>query len=174
MAREDLELGPCAVYIRTVGGAEALTDLGRTEGSVRVAFTTDVADLMSDQWGTQPEEQVITGQGCRVTVPFADYTYTNLALALNQTLDASGIYIEGARLVGTKMSSKAIYLRLKKYVAGAVSEDAENWMDFPVAAPVGNPEVLFSKSDQRIIEVEFVCFPDDDDILYYLGDEGAS
>lgn len=170
MAREDLELSPCAIYFGT-DNSEA--DLGRTEGGVRVAFSTDVADLMSDQWGSQPEDQVITGQGCRVTVPLAEYTIENLAIALNQTVIGTGL-IEGDRLVGTKMSAKAQSLLLKEYKNGVVSENEDNWMRFPVAAPVGSPEILFSKSDQRIIEIEFICFPDVSDILYYIGDEEAS
>ena len=172
MAKEDMELSPCAVYF---GVEDAEADLGRTEGGVRVAFTTDVADLMSDQWGTQPEDQVITGQGCRVTIPLAEYTFANLAIALNQTA-AGGIsgLIEGARLVGTKMSVQGQSLLLKEYVNGVISENEDNWMRFPIAAPVGSPEILFSKTDQRIIEIEFVCFPDTSDILYYIGDEQAS
>lgn len=171
MAREDMELGPCAIYFGTYGSE---VDLGRTEGGVRVAFTTDVADLMSDQWGTQPEDQVITGQGARVTVPLAEYTISNLAIALNQEVLYTDELIEGGRLVGTKMSSKGQSLLLKEYLNGVVSENEENWMRFPVAAPVGNPEILFSKSDQRIIEIEFVAFPDTDDNLYYIGDEISS
>lgn len=170
MAREDMELSPCQISFGTAGSED---DLGRTEGGVRVAFTTDVADLMSDQWGSQPEDQVITGQGCRVTAPLAEYTLDNLAIALNQDVISSDL-IEGDRLVGTKMSAKAQSLLLKEYVDGIVSTLEENWMRFPVAAPVGSPEVLFSKADQRIIEVEFVCFPDSSDILYYIGDESAS
>jgi hypothetical protein len=170
MPREDMELGPCAVYF---GAEGAEVDLGRTEGGVRVAFTTDVGDLSSDQWGTQPEDGVFTGQGVTVTVPLAEYTLDNLAIALNMTVIGDAL-IEGERLVGTKLSDIAQSLLLREYVDGAVSMDAENAMRFPVAAPVGSPEILFSKSDQRIIEVEFKCFPDSNDILYYIGDESAS
>lgn len=170
MAREDLDLGPCQVNF---GVADAEVDLGRTEGGVRVAFATDVADLMSDQWGTQPEDQVITGQGARITVPLAEYTLENLRIALNQDLLFDEL-IEGGRLVGTKMRSLAYSLLLKKYVDGAVSQDDLDYMRFPKAAPVGNPEILFSKDSQRIIEIEFIAFPDDDDILYFIGNEVAS
>jgi len=170
MGRENLELGPTEVNFG-IAGAEA--DLGRTEGGVRVAFSTDVADLLSDQWGTQPEDQAITGQGARITCPLAEYTMTNLAIALNQNL-VGGELIEGARKVGTKMRDNAKSLLLKKYVNGVVSENPDNWMRFPVAAPVGSPEIMFGKADQRIVEVEFVAFPDANDILYYIGDEAAS
>jgi len=170
MARADLDLGPCQVNYGTAG---AEVDLGRTEGGVRVAFATDVTDLMSDQWGTQPEDGVITGQGARITVPLAEYTLTNLGIALHQSLIGDGL-IEGVRLVGTKMRSLAESLLLKKYVDGVVSANEEDWIRFPVAAAAANPEILFDKSTQRIIEVEFIAYPDSDDILYFIGEEGSS
>jgi len=170
MARDDLDLGPCRVSFGTAGAEAAL---GCTEGGVRVAFTTDVSDLMCDQWGTQPYDQMITGQGARVTVPLAEYTLENLALALNQELIADAL-IEGERLVGTKMTTLGQSLLLEKYVDGIVSTDPTDWMRFPIAAPVGSPEILFSRSDQRVIEIEFVAFPDASEILYYIGDETAS
>lgn len=170
MAKEDLELSPCRVYFGTEGSEE---DLGRTEGGVRAAFTTDIGDLMSDQWGSQPIDGVFTGQGVTVTVPLAEITLENLAIALNQTVVGDAL-IEGERLVGTKLSDQGQSLLLKKYVDGSISTDAEDWLRFPVAAPVGSPEITFSRSDQRVIEVEFRCFPDSSDILYYIGDESAS
>ena len=170
MAREDLELGPCAVFFGTKGTEE---DLGRTEGGVRVAFVTDVGDLASDQWGTQPEDGVFTGQGATVTVPLAEYTLKNLGIALNMTVVGNSL-IEGKRLVGQKLSEIAKSLLLKEYVDGVISISSEDWMRFPVAAPVGNPEILFSKTDQRIIEIEFRCFPDTTSMLYYIGNESAS
>lgn len=170
MPNTDLELGPCQALFG-VAGAEA--DLGETEGGIRVAWTTDVADLLTDQFGTQPQDQVITGQGARITIPLAEYTLTHMAQALNQTL-VSGNLIEGGRLVGTKMTAQAKSLLLKAYVDGSASELTENWIRFPLAAPVGSPEIAFSKADQRIIEIEFIAFPDVLNILYYIGDETAS
>lgn len=170
MAKEDLELGPCQV---SFGDEGYEVDLGCTQGGVRVTFTTDVGDLMCDQWGTQPYDQVITGQGARVTVPLAEITLDNLAIALNQEVVGNAL-IEGERLVGTKMSTLGQSLLLQKYVDGEVSTDPEDWMRFPVAAPIGSPEIVFSPSDQRVIEVEFACFPDANEILYYIGDETAS
>ena len=166
MAMSGLDLGPCEVSFGTEG-AEA--DLGKTEGGVEIAFVTEVADLASDQYGTSPEDQVIVGQGATITVPLAEYTLENLAIALNQTLVGDGI--DGANLVGTKMSTKAQSLLIKKYVDGVVSTDEDDWMRFPSAAPQGSPTIRFSKSDQRIIEVVFTAFPDASDNLYYIGEE---
>jgi len=170
-----LDLGPCRVYF---GVAASEVDLGKTQGGVRVTFAEDAADLMSDQFGTQPEDQVITGQSCEVVVPMADYDLDNLAIALNQSELALGADsgIAGSVLVGTKRSSLAQSLLLKKYVDGVISSDTQNWMRFPVAAPIGNVEVPFDGSTQRVIETTFKCFPDStaSNRLYYIGDETAA
>jgi len=173
MANPDLDLGPCQVLFGTYPNE---VDIGETQGGVRVAFGTPTAPLLTDQYGTEPQDEVITGMSAQVTVPLAEYTLNRLALALNQdvtTYDAEH-GIQGERLVGTKLSSFAQSLTLKKYVDGVVSTDEEDWMRFPSAAPIGNFEISFDGSSQRIIEVIFKAFPDDDDILYYLGDQDAA
>jgi len=168
---ENLDLGPCRVY-----WGSGQTDLGRTQGGVRIEFTEDVSDLLSDQYGSQPENQVITGHSATITVPLAEYTLDNLAIALNQSVTALGGKhgIKGSSLVGTKMTSVADELLLKKYVDGSISSDTENWVKFPKAAPVGNFEIAFDGTNQRIIEVVFRAFPNADDVLYFLGDEDAA
>lgn len=169
----DLDLGPCQVLF---GTAESEADLGKTQGGVRVAFSTDVADLLSDQHGSQPEDQVLTGQGAEITCPFADYTIDNLAIALNMTkLGLAGDYgFKGTTLVGTKLSAKGQSLLLKKYVDGIVSTDEDDWIRFPLAAPSGSFEVTFDGSTQRIIETVFRAFPDVSGVLYFIGDEDAA
>lgn len=170
-----LDLGPCRVYF---GVALAEVDLGKTQGGVRTTFAEDAADLMSDQFGTQPEDQVITGQSAEIVVPMADYDLDNFALALNQAVLTLGADsgIAGTVLVGTKRTTKAGSLLLKKYVDGAISADTQNWIRFPVAAPMGNVEVAFDGSTQRIIEATFKAFPDaaNSNRLYYIGDETAA
>lgn len=173
MSMEGLDLGPCQVLFGTAG---AEVDLGKTEGGVRVTFATEVADLLSDQFGTAPEDQVITGQGASIVVPLAEYTLENLAIALHHDVLAIGADkgFWGTLLTGTKLTTKANSLLLKKYVSGVPSTNENDWLRFPVAAPSGAIEVPFSKSDQRIIEVTFVAFPDSSDRLYVFGDETAA
>lgn len=177
MAAGHLDLGPCRVYYGTHAG-DAESDLGKTQGGVRVAFAEDTADLLSDQWGSQPEDQVITGNGVEIIVPLADYTLDSLEIALSQTELHIGADsgISGERLVGTKKGTPTTgkSLLLKKYVDGEISEDTQNWMRFPVAAPIGNFEVMFDAASQRIIEVTFRAYPDDNDRLYFIGDETAA
>lgn len=173
MSTNDLELGPVEVLFGTAG---AEVEVGPTEGGVVVSFSTDVQDLMTDQAGTAPKDQVISGIPTEVTVPFASISFSNMARALNQTLLTVGTsnLIEGANVVGTRLSTKANSLLLKKIINGVASTASANWLRFPQAAPTGNFEFSFSKDTQRIIEVVFTCFPDSSGNRYYLGDETAN
>lgn len=168
-----LDLGPCRVYFGT-DGSEA--DLGRTQGGVRVNFTQATADLKSDQYGTEPEDQAITGHGAEITVPLADYSIENLAIALGKTVKTLGLDkgIKGGSVVGTLRSSLAKSLLIKKYVDGQISGDENDWIRFPKAAPGGTFTVSFDGENQRIIETPFRAFPDDNGVLYYIGSETAA
>lgn len=168
-----LDLGPCQVLFGTAGSE---VDIGKTQGGVRVAFSEDVVDLMSDQYGSQPEDQAITGHTATIITALADYSVDNLAIALNQTALQIGSKegFKGSSLVGTMLSTKGQSLLLKKYVAGIVSTNENNWIRFPVAAPTGAFELTFDGATQRVIEVTFQAFPDANEILYFIGDEDAA
>lgn len=171
-----LDLGPCAVYFDLEDGYVLGDSLGKTQGGVKVTFSQTYADLLSDQYGTEPEDQVITGHGALITIPMADYTLANWATALNQkAANIDLVYgIKGDSVVGTKLSGYAHLLTLKKYINGEVSTDEEDWIRFPKAAPTGSPEVTFDGATQRIITSEFRAFPDTNGVLYYIGNKTSA
>ena len=169
-----MELGPCRVYF---GDADAEVDLGKTEGDVIADFLTDVSGLFSDQDGSQPADGVITGQGVKITIPLATYSMANLARALNQSVTRLGdtYGVSGNSIVGTKLSSLANSLLVKKYVDGIVSTDTSDWLRFPAAAPTSETlSLIFGKTTQRIVSTTFIAQKDDNDRLYILGDEDAA
>jgi len=169
-----LDLGPCRVYWGASGSEE---DLGKTQGGVVVTFSQDVADLKSDQFGTSPEDQAITGHAVTIMVPLADYGLDSLATALGQTKKILGDDegIKGSVVVGTLKSAGANSLLVKKYSNGVISTDENDWMQFPLAAPDGNVEVRFDGENQRIIETTFRAYPyGSDSVLYYIGDDSAA
>jgi len=172
MALADMELGPCQVLF---GDEDSEADLGRTQGGVVITWETDVADILSDQYGTRPEDQAVVGMGATIKVPLAENTKTNWALALNQSVSAGGNLVEGASIIGTKMYTQANSLLLKKYVAGSPSSSRADWVRFPKAAATGNFTSTFDAAGQRIIEITFIAFPDrTTNDLYYIGDESES
>lgn len=173
MGNENLELGPCQALFGT-DGAEA--DLGLTEGGVTVTFATTTVDLKSDQTGETPQDRIITGQTITITIPLAEITMDNWALALNQTKTHYGgkTGVAGANKVGKSLLNDAKSLILIKYDEGAASSDTEDHLKFPKAAPSGNFDVIFNRDGQRVFNVEFVAFPDASGNLYLIGDEDAA
>lgn len=153
-----LELGPCAAYLGTAG-SEA--DLGKTHGGVTVRITDDRVDLKSDQYGTGPEDSVITGTVVEVEMSLAEVTFDELAIALNQTKFGSLLTggVTGENNVGTSMLSAAKSLILKKYVSGALSTDETNWITFPAACPASDVELTYDADNQRVLKITFKCFP---------------
>ena len=153
-----LELGPCGVFFGTAG---AEVDLGKTLGGVSIKITDDSVDLKSDQYGTGPEDSVITGTTVTVEMSLAEITFDDLAIALNQTKFGTLLTggIPGESNVGTAMLANSDSLVLKKYVAGAVSATATNHITFPAAHAVGDIELSYDADNQRVMKVMFKCFP---------------
>jgi len=177
-----LELGPCGVFYGTAGSE---VDLGKTHGGVTIRMSDDRVDLKSDQYGTGPEDTVITGTAVEVEMALAEVTFDELAIALNQTKFGTALTggIPGENNVGTSMLANAQQLLLKKYVDGGVSTDKTTWITFPAACPVSDVELTYDAENQRVLKLVYKCFPvsvtakwgtssDNAKIVsYYFGDE---
>lgn len=176
------ELGPCMVYFGTADAEVVIGDVGDTEGGVTINFTNTYADLLSDQHGASPLDKVIVGRGATINVPIADVDLDAFAIVMGQTKKRLGadVGVAGESLVGTKLSTLAQSLLLKKYVDGVVSTEAEtdgvpNWIRFPVCAPSAETLALvFDKTTQRTLPAVFFAMPDANSRLYFAGDETAA
>ncbi len=177
-----LELGPCQVLFGTAG-SEA--DLGKTQGGVIVRLTQDLVDLMSDQFGSAPEDAVITGDHAEVEIPFAEIDFDLLAIVLSQTKFGADGGITGENNVGTALLTNSQSLLLKKYVSGVPSTDEADWIRFPAAYPKSDVELTYDAENQRVLKSIFRCFPKSvtanfgtgapiaKTVLYIFGDETA-
>ncbi len=180
-----LELGPCQVKFGTAGSE---TDLGKTHGGVTIKIVDDSVDLHSDQYGSSPEDTVITGTTVEVETALAEVTFDELAIALNQTKFGTLLTggIPGENNVGTSMLDNAQQLVLTKYVDGSASSDATDVITFPAASPVSDVELTYDADNQRVLKLTFKCFPkvvnaawgtgtaNDKTVTYYFGDETAA
>jgi len=152
-----LELGPCAVFF---GASGSEVDLGKTNGGVTLRITDDTVDLKSDQFGSAAEDSIITGTNVEVETALAEVGLSSLAFALGQTaLGSTPSVIAGLNKVGTSMKGTGKQLILKKFVNGAVSADAKDWIYVPTAAPVSNVELGFDAENQRVLKVMFKGYP---------------
>ena len=178
-----LELGPVQILFGTAG-AEA--DQGKSQGGVVVNITDDSSPLLSDQEGTAPEDEVITGTNVSVVIPFAEHDFAKTAFATGQTVFGTNAGVAGESKVGTSLLAQAESLILKKYVDGVASTDPADWITFPAAAPRSEIELTYNAADQRVMQVTFTCFPAtvsanwgtaspvDKTVRYYFGDETAT
>ena len=166
-----LELGPCQVEWNAV-------DVGKTQGGVTVSIKDDSVDLMSDQYGTGAEDTVITGTTVEVTLALAEVDADKLKSILQPQggTTAAGVMV-GRNKTSTALLALAQTLELTKYVGGVPSTNAADVITFPKAAPVGDVELSYDASNQRIANVTFKCFPgvvNSEDCLYYMGDVAAT
>jgi hypothetical protein len=162
-----LELGPCDVSYNSVA-------LGKTHGGVTVTIKDDSTDLMSDQFGTTPEDTVITGTTVEVKLALAEIDFAKLKSILQpQAATSSADAMAGTNKVGTALLALAQELVLTKYVDGIVSVDPNDGITFPKAAPVGDVELTYDANNQRVLNATFKCFfgtVNSQECLYYFGD----
>lgn len=176
-----LELGPCSVAFGTAGSE---VDLGKTYGGVTVRISDDSVDLKSDQYGSSPEDSVITGTTCEVELSLAEMDMDTLADALGQTAGGgTPDFVPGENKVGTSMLANGESLLLIKYVDGAESTDLKDQIRFPAACPMSNVELSYDAENQRVLKLTYKCFPkvvnanwgsgtpSDKTVLYIFGDE---
>jgi len=178
-----LELGPCQVKFGTAGSE---VDLGKTQGGVVIHLSQDVTDLMSDQFGSAPEDAVITGDHAEVEIPFAELDFDLIASILNQTKFGANAGVPGENNVGTQMLANAQSLLLIKYSAGVPSTDLADQIRFPAAHPKSDVELTYDAENQRVLKATFRCFPKivnanwgtaspaNKTVLYIFGDETAT
>lgn len=153
-----LELGPCEVKFGTAG---AEVSLGKTQGGVTLRIGDDSVDLKSDQYGTSPEDTIITGTNVEVECNFAEVSFSLLGKILNQSTFGSATTggVLGENNVGTSLKAAAQSLVLTKYVNGIPSTNPIDTITCPLAAPLGKLELAFDADNQRVIPATFKCFP---------------
>lgn len=162
-----------------------LTDLGKTNGGVTLRISDESVDLKSDQYGTAPEDTIITGTICEVDANFAEIGFDLLAKVLHQTVIGLDSGVIGENNVGTSLLADDKELQLIKYVNGIPSALLIDRMTLPLASPIGKLELAFDADNQRVLPTTFKCFPKaitakwgtagdlTKTVTYFFGDETA-
>lgn len=150
------------------------TDLGATKGGVEVEVETETHKVMVDQFGNTPIKEYITARSCVVRVPLAESTLENLAIIFpGSTFQTHGGNVTRKRLrvptgTGTDLRtiSALLYLHPKANAVGDKNED----FTIPLAGVKGNISYAYKLDEERIFNVEFQAYPDQNDILFVAGD----
>jgi len=153
-------IGPCAVKF---GDDDISGDAsGSVYGDTVFNAPVDAAEVHFDEQGSQPSGHVMTGRGCRVTVPFTNLQLARLALV---TAGAPGTGTTGDQVVvknpvGIDSYDNAKTLILKRVLEnGVVSTDLKDWITIYKAYPLDEPSYTFNVSSQRITAVIFHGYP---------------
>jgi len=163
----NVKMGVCSVTFGT-------TALGHTKGGVTVTYEPDIHDITVDQYGSTPAEKVLIGQKLKATVPLAESSIANLAIAIPEgEAGAESIKIGGK--VGLRLSSEAETLVLHP-IANDNDDLSEDVVIYK-AVVTNSIDIPFKVDEERVIELEFEGIIDetrlDGDMLGLIGDSSA-
>lgn len=163
----NVKMGVCSVKYGS-------TDLGHTKGGVTVTYEPDIHDITVDKYGSTPAEKVLIGQKLRATVPLAETTIANLAIAIPEGDEGtSSIKIGGE--VGLRLSDAAETLVLHP-IANESTDLSEDVVIYS-AVVTNSISIPFKVDEERVVELEFEGIIDetreDGDMLGLIGDSSA-
>ena len=151
-------------------------DLGYTKGGIGVQITTATKEVTVDQFGPAAVNEYIQGRSVQVTVPMAETDLEKLALVIP---DATLIgEVAGPRKLvvknGAGTSLRSFARKLVLHPTGVPAAQKNDDFVILLAAPVGDIEFSFSFEDERIYNVTFKGYPDNETgELFVIGDEAA-
>lgn len=155
-------LGPVNVTVDPVvetGDAGSPTIIGGTLGAT-LRFTISKSPLLADQEGSEPFNQIVTGQLCEFELNMVMTTFERLAAVIQGfTSYASGA--EGASQAGSIGEADldiATPIELIKIVDNADSTDDDDQLIICNAAPTGEVEWTYDAGTQRQANIKFRCY----------------
>jgi hypothetical protein len=135
-------------------------DLGPTFGGVKFNEELTKKEIFEDGHGKTPVDAVFTGRLTSVVAKFTRSSLTQLeAMIESSTAGANNLKVVNS--VGNAMFASSEELILKKLVDNTPSVLPAEWLHVHRTYPIAKPSFDFDNDNQRLIEVEFMCFPDD-------------
>lgn len=145
------DLGPCQVLYNSV-------DLGSTFGGVQFTDEQKYKELHTDQMGETIVDAVFTGREAKVVAKLTMTSLANLDTVIaSSTAGATNLKVSAS--VGTAMYASANELILKPMVDGVASSTTSEWLHCHKAYPISKVDWGYDATNQRIVEVTFICFP---------------
>ena len=150
MAISDIVGGPADVKLGT-SGSEAT--IGNTTGGVTATITPQNRERIVDKYGTTAIAIIHTGDECRITVPWAEWSSSTLNEVYDPGTDA-GSY------KGVGRSAGYIYTTQAMVITPYLTADAGDTAEFFKTTPIGEVSLAFNNDDDRILEVEYAAVAD--------------
>jgi len=165
---ENLQMGPCSITFKG-------TDLGLTMGGVEVAFTTEVTDIVADQFGAAVIDQVIKSRGIKVKVPLAEFDLDKFATIFPGTtlVGTTTKKLVFKSAVGTSLRALAGNLTLHPYALDASNKEFD--LNIMSAMCQGAFTYVYKNDTQRVYAVEFTGYVDmTTQDMFSFGDPAAA
>lgn len=165
MSATSIQLGVCSVTYKGV-------DLGHTIGGVTVTYTPTYHETKVDKYGESVVEKFLVGERMSAKVNLAEFTLSNLQVAINQSTLQGDDSVSVGSNAGKKASVNAGLLVLHPLNAGTGVRDYDVSI---YKAVVTNELTIEHKNDgEKVLPVEFDGLIDenrsDGNMLGFIGD----
>lgn len=166
------DLGPCQV---TWNG----TDLGPSNGGVKIKITDTVKDIREDGAGEAPVDAVFTGRKVEdIEIPLTRLSLTQLQAVLPGSTKTNDS-VDLPNVVGGAMYDLAKQMILKPLINGVASVDPDEWLTIYKTYPTASWELGYDNATQRTYKTKFQVFPVADSGTYtgkfgHVGDPNPS
>jgi hypothetical protein len=167
------ELGPCQINYRLSSeSAGAMHDLGKTFGGVTLSVEETYQQLKTDQDGTVPVDEWITGTTPKITAKLADITLENIALMFKTTVHTSTLkkLVDVTPNTGYSLKSNYVVITLKPYISGVPATNANYWITIPCGGIRATASLEYSTEAQRVIQFDITGYPDASNRVIRFGD----
>lgn len=164
---QNVKIGVCKI---TFGDQ----DLGYTKGGVEVEVATETHSVTVDQHGNTPISQYIMGRSIVVRAPLAETTIDNLAATMPGTLVEGTTQKKATVSTGIGTDLRSIAQELRLHPVGVAESDASEDLVIPLAATSGAMTFAYRLDEERIFNVEFNGYPNEEGQLFYIGPDTAA
>lgn len=172
----DVKIGPAKVEFGDVAsGNGAVFDI--TKGGIQFQVSTTTQQSTVDQFGDTPVKSIMKGRTAQVTVPFALYDLEKLAKVMpNSTLVKDATDPDKMKLTVNAQSGFDMLSVAQKLVIKPLDPSAtpNEWVTIPIASPRADIEFTYDADNERVANITFEAYPDENGVLFILGDETAT
>ena len=150
---DNITSGPAQVTLASV-------EIGHTAGGVAFTITPQNRARTVDQFGVSEVDIVHSGDECRMTIPWAEWTVAVLAEIYDPGNDQTTAGT-GPKFIGIGRSSGYIYANQAAQIIPRLTADAAKLVNLFRVTPIGEISFTHNEDDDRIFETEFACLTDE-------------